>query len=294
MKLKNLFKSQITHLNIETTNQCNLKCFYCGIWKDKKIIEFPLNQIKTLLKEYPKLKSISITGGEPFLSKNLTQIIKIIQTITPKTHINISTNGTLSKQIESTLTNTITKNLSITISFDGVNSNNIIRGKNSTKKIQDSIKIIKKHIPHNKIFLKLTVNQENQNEIIETANYAKIQNIYFYLKFIENINCYHSRNNSKTKNVTISDNLKQSIQHLIKNKLVSNLKYCKNHIKKKPKCLINKNSLFLESNGNTYMCRYKDKIKNIITSNLPSEDEIKQKQKEIKICKDNCSPFYHK
>ena len=59
----------------------------CNIWKTTDFSdELSLSQIKELISKpyFNDLDTISITGGEPFLRKDLTEIIKLAKNILPK------------------------------------------------------------------------------------------------------------------------------------------------------------------------------------------------------------------
>lgn len=68
-------RSQIDHLVLEPTYECNLQCPVCFVHGQKG--ELSVNQIKELVSKY-KNKIISISGGEPTMRKDLEQIIKIV------------------------------------------------------------------------------------------------------------------------------------------------------------------------------------------------------------------------
>jgi len=84
---------------IEPAYACNLRCKSCNLWKikEKSILDeyLTLNQYKTLFEELGKLGvfKLVISGGEPFLKKDIIKIIK-----TAKNNglsVYITTNGTL-------------------------------------------------------------------------------------------------------------------------------------------------------------------------------------------------------
>ena len=82
------------------TSYCNLNCSHCWIspeYTDKEDApeEAPFSLLKDIIDQAIPLglKSIKITGGEPFLSKNIDQLITYA--FSKKLHISIETNGTL-------------------------------------------------------------------------------------------------------------------------------------------------------------------------------------------------------
>ncbi len=58
------------------TTRCNLRCKYCGIWRQKPK-EMNTEQIKTAIKEFADAGTINwaFTGGEPLLRRDLGELI---------------------------------------------------------------------------------------------------------------------------------------------------------------------------------------------------------------------------
>ena len=66
-------KQQLTNIEFTTTNLCNMRCEHCAVGytltnKDSEAL--PLDLILRRLDQVEHLKALSITGGEPMLSKN--------------------------------------------------------------------------------------------------------------------------------------------------------------------------------------------------------------------------------
>ncbi len=69
---------QMTLSNIEftTTNLCNMRCAHCAVGytlQNKDPEALPIDLILRRLDEIPHLKTLSITGGEPMMSKKSVQ-----------------------------------------------------------------------------------------------------------------------------------------------------------------------------------------------------------------------------
>ncbi len=89
------------NLQIENTNLCNAKCIMCphGIMKRKKKT---MNQkdfekmVKRVLKEYPNIRLLTITGfGEPLMDRELVKKIDFLNKNYPELWIDIYTNASL-------------------------------------------------------------------------------------------------------------------------------------------------------------------------------------------------------
>lgn len=95
------FGRQITYARIGVTDRCNLRCFYCmpeeGInyLPKKELLSYEeLHRLIRLLSA-EGVNKIRITGGEPFVRKDLIGFIRSLKSIKDLEEINITTNGVL-------------------------------------------------------------------------------------------------------------------------------------------------------------------------------------------------------
>jgi MoaA/NifB/PqqE/SkfB family radical SAM enzyme len=116
-------------LNYAVTYACNARCTICNIWKtyvespEKQKEELKLDEINTIFENFD-LSWISLTGGEPFLRKDIHDIISVVNEKNTHLHLlSIPTNGSLPdvtvKTVEYTLEETDIPNVYITVSLDG-------------------------------------------------------------------------------------------------------------------------------------------------------------------------------
>jgi Fe-coproporphyrin III synthase len=80
------------------TYRCNSRCIMCNSWK-KEVDKEEIQSIDYINNFPDYLKVVGITGGEPFLKKNISDIILAIHDACPKAQIIISTNGFLTDTI---------------------------------------------------------------------------------------------------------------------------------------------------------------------------------------------------
>ena len=105
--------------SIAVTYACNARCEMCNIWKrtDSSVIE-PRHYLKL-----PRsLRTINITGGEPFLRKDLVDVLKAIDSVVPSARIVFSSNGSLTETIVSRMRDirAFHPRVGIGISIDGM------------------------------------------------------------------------------------------------------------------------------------------------------------------------------
>jgi len=71
MDIEQYGKPQLTNIEFTTTTLCNMRCEHCAVGytlQPKDPAALPLELLLQRLDEIPKLRSLSITGGEPMLS----------------------------------------------------------------------------------------------------------------------------------------------------------------------------------------------------------------------------------
>ncbi len=104
MKATQIFDNHgrpINYLRLAVTDRCNLRCFYCmpeeGIkyMPKKELLTFEeIERLVTLMAQMGITK-IRLTGGEPFVRKDLMQLIRKIVEIEGIKDVHLTTNGIL-------------------------------------------------------------------------------------------------------------------------------------------------------------------------------------------------------
>lgn len=91
----------INYLRLAVTDRCNLRCFYCmpeeGIryLPKKELLSFEeIERLVTLMASMGITK-VRLTGGEPFVRKDLMDLIRRINSIPGVNEIHLTTNGVL-------------------------------------------------------------------------------------------------------------------------------------------------------------------------------------------------------
>ncbi len=163
--MKNCLSAPI-YVGIDLTEKCNLRCIHCRVGTSKnKQKQLTLEEFKGIIDELSKMKIIQIilSGGEPFIHKNIYEIIfYAINSKIPD--VSLVTNGTL-------LNDKIIKKVKkiglkkISLSLDGLKKNHDkIRGKgNYQKTILAVSKLIKENF---EVKISITINKINKNDLI--------------------------------------------------------------------------------------------------------------------------------
>src|SRR5512138_1946910 len=98
MMLVDRFGRRITYLRISVTDRCNLRCVYCmpseGItWQAHEAI-LRYEEIAQVVRLAAGLgiQEVRLTGGEPLIRKNLTELVQLIAAIPGINDISLTTN----------------------------------------------------------------------------------------------------------------------------------------------------------------------------------------------------------
>ena len=111
-------KNKIKDVVIATTYQCNSRCSFCNIWRKKETYSCLPADYHNLPQN---LKSVNLSGGEPFLRSDLADIVQVIKNRCPKASLIISTNGFCPHQIKEQIPVILKAdpNIGIAVSLDG-------------------------------------------------------------------------------------------------------------------------------------------------------------------------------
>lgn len=264
----------IRNVTFSITNRCNSHCKICNIWKISDFSdELSLPEIKGLLAEpyFKDLDTVSITGGEPMLRKDLAEIIRLIKTQRPKVRrIFLNTNATLiNKTLEiCTLCTSLFEETILSISLDGrPHIHNALRGMENYENVISLLEKASK-IPHLKISLSMTLSNKNCTlvDLTHVHNLARQYNVMFSFRFADNSETYYRNENIK---FAVSETKKQLVSRFIKKHCQDNefLQVLDRYIEtdeipflidKKGHncCLAGKEFAFIHPNGKVSPCLY--------------------------------------
>jgi len=103
------FGRRIEYVRLSVTDKCNLRCFYCMPkgFKDFEQNENWLNydEIERVIKAFTELgvARVRLTGGEPLVRKNITDLTKRLTTLPGLDDLSLSTNAVLLDKVSTTL-----------------------------------------------------------------------------------------------------------------------------------------------------------------------------------------------
>ncbi len=178
MKLYDNHGRVINYLRLAVTDRCNLRCFYCmpeqGIDYVPKKELMTYEEMERIVNVLANLgiEKVRITGGEPFVRKNMMEFLTQLRGIEKLKQINITTNGTLTAPLIPDLKKLGIR--SINLSLDTLDSKRFfeITRRDEYDKVMVTFEELLKHQIHTKINM-VVMEGRNDMDIIEMANLTK-------------------------------------------------------------------------------------------------------------------------
>ena len=149
------------------TDACNYKCKHCYLENIPEKNEMDFEEVQKIFSNSKLLKNarIGISGGEPFMKKDIVEILSMISNLGYK--LEMTTNGAFPEKVRELLEKSNPDKIDIAISIDGLkNSNDMIRATGGFDKAIKTLKIIKE-IGINKIQVNVVIQKLNINYLEE-------------------------------------------------------------------------------------------------------------------------------
>lgn len=81
------------------TWRCNLRCFMCDVWKKTDHDDMTPAEAQAIFRQMPRLDTLRLTGGEPFLRRDFLELVESILQVTSPTVLHITTAGVMYERI---------------------------------------------------------------------------------------------------------------------------------------------------------------------------------------------------
>jgi Fe-coproporphyrin III synthase len=104
---------------LAVTHRCNARCVMCNVWRSEAVDRI---QPEHLGKLPPSLRTVNLTGGEPFLRDDLADFVRAVRRACPRATTTISTNGLRVERIVESLPDLLDADprLRLAVSLDGL------------------------------------------------------------------------------------------------------------------------------------------------------------------------------
>lgn len=171
---------RVKDLILFVTDRCNMRCDHCMFWQriDNPGQEMTLEELQTLARTSWPLRTVAITGGEPFLRGDLAGIVEAFFRDNQTHHVQINTNGLLMDRMEDLVTRDLALHyqhyLTYQVSLDGLaeTHDRVRRLPGSFTKIlrnlERLVELMRGH-PFFRVVVLTNINKNNYHEIEELA-----------------------------------------------------------------------------------------------------------------------------
>jgi MoaA/NifB/PqqE/SkfB family radical SAM enzyme len=188
-------------LILSLTECCNLKCITCGIKKEitKENLDVDVKKIFNILYQAQemKVKTVVLSGGEPFLVKEIFEIAEYIKKL--KMTVCVTTNGFYSDQLLNKIAGSQIDHLHF--SLDGLGRHHDeIRGEGSYDRLMHAVSLIRQLNPGQSIGFGTVICSKNCNDLFEMTKIVdnlKVNSMNFIPFLANNIDPQHSRKGRK-------------------------------------------------------------------------------------------------
>jgi len=271
-------------LTFAITYKCNSKCKTCNIWSKNSRNELSLKEIEKFSKKTDFFSWFNLTGGEPFLRKDLVSVVNAFFNNSPNfLFLNLTTNGLLPDLIKERVQEILSLNLPMTVvvvSLDGPKEiHDFIRGASgSWDKAIETYQLLRELSEESKnfqTFLGYTFSSFNLGKVEETFSSVKelipeIKSKDFHFNLFHFSKHYYSNVNN-SQNLTQAEYKKglindlQDIERIKKGSFPRPIQFLEKkyvHLAKKfvetnktpLSCKAIQTSCFIDPEGNVYPC----------------------------------------
>jgi len=203
-------KIPMTHIDYEITDACNSKCQFCNVWQGKPSTDIlKTDEIIRIFEEpfFKTLKSIIITGGEPFIRKDLNEILYGINKSIPGIIFALSSNGLLPERVIDTVKFCISKQIkfAVGISLDDVGErHDLLRGVagnfNKVDYIVRELVVIRERSKYPfEIIVAHCLCDEGVESLPRVRKYAEERDVTFMTQVVEEFSFYGNINNGSAR-----------------------------------------------------------------------------------------------
>lgn len=291
-----------TDMCIITTYRCPMRCKMCDIWNNPTLKE---KEIKAKdLEILPSVKFVNITGGEPFVRKDLDEIVDVLFKKSPR--VVISTSGWYEERIIE-LAKKYPK-IGIRLSIEGLSvTNDELRGRNGgfDKGLRTLLKL--RELGVKDIGFGITVSNNNSSDMLDLYRLAKNLDMEFATAAFHNSYYFHKYDNVITNKEEVISNFETLISMQIKENHPKSwfraffnnglINYIEGNRRQLP-CEAGLVNFFVDPYGEVYPCNglekeyWQESMGNILESNTFDEiwnsEQANRVRELVRECPKNC------
>lgn len=251
-------RNTIEFASIIVTYRCNARCIMCHTWQfpSKKEEEIGIS----IYEKLPFMKTVNVTGGEPFLREDIDDIVSVLKLRTKR--LVISSNGFFIEKILNLFDKH--RDIGIRISLEGLpKANDELRGIKDgfDRGLRTLVEL--HHMGVKDIGFGITVSDKNVKDLIKLYRLSKMMGLEFATAAIHNGFYFHKLDNKFEQPDAAIEEFKKLIYELLDSKKAKDwfrayFNYgLINYIKGNPRllpCEMGYDSFFLDPYGEVLPC----------------------------------------
>ncbi len=281
---------------VAVTYRCNSRCIMCHTW------QFPSDRRREIkpadLVNLPPMVRLNITGGEPFLRQDLTDILAVVKKRAKR--VVISTNGFLTRTIVDVMKQH--RDVGVRISFDGIGeTHDRIRG--VTRAHQRALGTLRelKGLGVKDLGIAVTISDQNAQDLVPLYRLACEHGVELATSILHNAYYFHKEDNE----IIHKRNVEREVGNLVREYLRSShpkdwfrayfTKGIVDHMFGKPrelKCTMATDSFFIDPYGTVRPCNVMDmpfgNIRNASFEDVWNSPEAERARRCVDACTRNC------
>jgi Fe-coproporphyrin III synthase len=298
----NIPASHPTDVSIITTYRCQMRCKMCDIWEN------PTDQQREItakdLEILPNFKFVNITGGEPFVRRDLEDIVEVMFRKSPR--IVISTSGWHTERIFRLAEKF--PNIGVRVSIEGLSQkNDELRGRDGSFDRGLRVLMTLKEMGLKDIGYGCTVSNHNSADMLWLHKLSRELGMEFATAAFHNSYYFHKDDNVITNKDEVIANFRKLIEELLKEnspkswyRAFFNLGLI-NYIRGKPRmlpCEAGSANFFVDPYGEVFPCNgledryWKESMGNIREcadfDALWNSDQAQHVRGLVRTCPKNC------
>lgn len=132
---------EINYLRVSVTKRCNLNCTYCGAQNEKENNELTADEIEIIVRAFAScgISKVRLTGGEPLVRRDITEIAEKISRIDGIKKLALTTNGIRLKECAEELKRAGVRAVNISLDTTDEERFRAITGYDGLRKVYEGI-----------------------------------------------------------------------------------------------------------------------------------------------------------
>ncbi|SJM91357.1 Radical SAM domain protein [Crenothrix polyspora] len=247
-----------TDVSIITTYRCQMQCKMCDIWENPSDSKREITPKE--LEMLPNFKFVNITGGEPFVRRDLEDIVEVM--FKKSQRIVISTSGWHTDRIIKMAERF--PNIGIRVSIEGLSQkNDDLRGREGSFDRAMRLLLTLKEMGIKDIGYGCTVSNKNSDDMLWLYKLSRELGMEFATASFHNSYYFHKDDNEITNKEEVINNFRKLMEELLKDnspkswyRAFFNLGLI-NYIREQPRmlpCEAGTANFFIEPYGDVYPC----------------------------------------